>query len=149
MNGKPSQGTPAERKTQSIKGKCWNPVKGHFSERKTQSREPSEGKTQSRESEWKTQKRENPVKGHPSEGKTQSRDTAVNGKPSQGTPGERKTQSRESAVTQSRDTQRREITAKGKFRLKEKLGFKSQKSLVYRIGKIKLIKRFKTPKSLS
>ena len=75
---------------------------------------------------------ENPVKGKPSQGtpskrKTQSRDTPVNGKPSQGTPGERKTQSRESAGTQSRDTQRREITAKGKFRLKEKQGFKSKK----------------------
>ena len=69
----------------------------------------------------------------------------MNGKPSQGTPGERKTQSRESAGTQSRDTQRREITAKGKFRLKEKQGFKSQTSLVYRIGNIKLIKLFKLP----
>ena len=67
-----------------------NPVKGHPSEGKTQSRVISEGK--------------NPVKGHPAKGKTQSRESEcktqsrdtqrkeklspgkANGKPSEGTP---------------------------------------------------------------
>ena len=56
----PSQGTTSEGEN-PVKGKCWNPVKGHSSERKTQSRESVGTGTQSRE---------------PSEGKTQSRVSA-------------------------------------------------------------------------
>ena len=102
------------------KGKCWNPVKGHSSERKTQSRESVGTGTQSRE---------------PNEGKIQSRESVGTGTQSR-EPNEGKTQSRESAGTQSRDTQWREITAQGKFGLEEKQCFKCSKSLIYRIREI-------------
>ena len=144
----PVKGHPSERKTQSrdtqwrenpVKGKCWNPVKGHSTERKTQSRESAGTGTQSRDNQWRENpvkgKCWNPVKGHSSARKTQSRESVGTGTQSR-EPSEGKTQSRVSAGTQSRDTQWREITVKGKCGREEKQCFKSLKSLIYRIGEI-------------